>query len=189
MPSPTEIYQSKRSKFLLYFLVCIALTAGGIWMVKSPGYKHPDKDRVMGVLCVLMFGAGGILCGLQLLPNRLRLQIGPDGFSARTLFWTANFYRWTDIEKFGVAEFTIIGGGRSAPPTVVKGLVSGGMQCRRVAFNFSPTYPGGGPAWRFKDFNRKTYGFDGVLEEYDTDCDHLVAHLNQLREQDAAKAK
>lgn len=181
MQQTLESFRPGKQKYVWFLLMCIVLAIGGGWML---GLQDASpKVRFMGGLCIALFGALAVMAALQLLPNSLRLQVKPDGLAVRTKWWTTDFYRWTDIERFGVAEFTLKWTG-DPMTSVIKGHVSGGRHCRRVGFTFSSTYPGGGLAWKFKDYNQSHYGFDGLLpDDYGMDCDKLAVHLNQLREQ------
>jgi hypothetical protein len=194
MQQKPEIYRQNKQKYVWLLLLCIVFVAVGVWMSRAPDenpYLRGPSDfghKPIGVACAIIMGALGIMSALQLLPNSSWLQAGPEGLAIRTKWRTTNFHRWTDFEKFGVAEFTMIssrGIGLSVTKIdIVKGHVAGGRQFRRVGFTFSSAYTGGGLAWKFRDYNQTHYGFDGLLpDDYGMDCEKFAAHLNQLREQ------
>ena len=135
-------------------LVCVVFVAIGCATIRSSG----ERDRLFNVGGILFFGIGGLVALVQFVPNSSFLQVGPDGLTIRTM-WRNTFYRWSDIERFGVAS----------------------AFHRTVGLNFSSTYAG---ARKLRAFLRRLTGFEGALpDNYGRDCAELADHLNRLREQ------
>ena len=161
-----EIYRPSKHKWTWVLLTCVVFVIIGCTMIRSSGLR----DRFFGFAGILFFGAGGVIALLQFLPNSSFLQVSPDGLTIRAT-WRTTFYAWTDIERFGVAEFS----------TIHTGIR---QRHRRVGFNFSAAYAGGGRAWKFRDFNRGFMGFEAALpDNYGRDYAELAEHLNRMREQ------
>lgn len=178
-PEPVETYRASKLKYFGLLLMFLFFCGGGIWMVNAK--EMTSQDRAMGVLCIVLFGGLSVLAIGQLLPGRATFDAKPEGLTIRSAFQTIT-YRWSDIENFGVTEFTpdfdTVGG------DIVKGRVKGKRYYTRVGFNFSSSYLGGGLAWTNREYNQKHYGFDGFLpDNYGTDCAQLAAHLNGLKKQ------
>ena len=178
-PEPVEIYRASKLKILGLLALFLFFLGGGIWMARAQ--DATSTDHAMGILCIVIFGGLSILMIRQLLPGRASFEAKPEGLTIRSAFQTIT-YRWSDIENFGVMEFTVLTNGTI--PDIVKGRVEGKRHFRRVGFNFSGSYAGGGLAWRNREYNQKHYGFDGFLpDNYQTDCAQLAAHLNDLKKQ------
>ncbi|SRR5581483_3000603 len=120
------------------------------------------------IFCIILFGGLAVFAVIQMLPRRALFEAKPEGLTIRSALQTIT-YRWSDIENFGVTEFTpVMDGGM---PDIVKGRVEGKKFYTRVGFNFSSSYAGGGLAWRNREYNQKHYGFDGFSpDDYGMDC-------------------
>lgn len=182
-PKPTAFYQARKGMYLGCLLLFLFFLGLCIWIVNTPEEKSGDHLRA--ILGIILFSGLSLLMVRQLLPGRASIETSPEGLTIRSAFQTQT-YRWSDIENFGVSQFTIQAknvywGGKTQ---ILKGHVPGGRHFERVGFNFSRLYPGGGLAWRFKDYNQAHYGFDGLLpDNYREDCAQLAEHLDQLKAQ------
>ena len=143
-----------------------AFVAAGIWIIGKPGTPF---DRFMGWSGLVFFGLCFLVAVIQILPGASFLRLEAEGFTVCSM-WRTTFYRWSDIESFGVAEFTI-----AAPvPT----------RHRMVGFNFSPSYPRAAKSPGLKRFNRSLTGYEAALpDNYGWKHDMLAARLNQWREE------
>ena len=149
-----EIYRPSKKTWTLVLLVCVVFVAIGCATIHSSG----RRDRLFDLGGILFFGVGGLVALVQFVPNSSFLQVGPDGLTIRTM-WRNTFYRWSDIESFGVTSAFHSG----------------------VGLNFSSTYTGG--ARKLRAFMRNLTGFEGALpDNYGRDCAELAEHLNRLRE-------
>jgi hypothetical protein len=80
--------------------------------------------------------------------------------------WRTSFYRWSDIERFGVAEWS-----------------SSHARHRMVGFDFSESFPERGKATTLKSLNRGMTGFEAALpDNYGWDYAELATHLNELKQ-------
>ena len=150
-----EVYRPSRKAWTGVLLVCVVFVAIGCAVIRSSGGRH----RLFAFGGILFFGVGGLVALVQFVPNSSFLQVGPDGLTIRVM-WRNTFYRWSDIERFGVAS----------------------SFNRSVGLNFSTTYAGG--ARKLRDFLRRLTGFEGALpDNYGRDCAELAEHLNSLREE------
>jgi hypothetical protein len=104
------------------------------------------------------------------------LRLSSEGITVRSM-WRTTFYRWSDIERFGVAEFTTSQG-------------SIWRRHRLVGLDFSANYPGRGRARTVKSINRGLTGFEAALPDtYGWDYVQLAAHLNRVREEHVSSPK
>lgn len=165
MSAGDETLRPRKGKWGLVLLGSGAFVAGGIWMV-----RHPDSwsTAFCGYAGILFFGLGVVVAIIQLIPNSSFLWLGPDGMTVCTM-WRSHFYRWSDIERFGVAEFTV-----------------NSRRRRLVGMDFSASYPHRNKAKAMKEISRNLSGFEGALpDNYGWDYAELAAHLNRLREKHA----
>jgi hypothetical protein len=156
-----EILRARKGKWVLVLMVCVAFVVAG-WMVRLRSGELDAAWWSYGGIA--FFGLGALVSILQLVPGSSFLRITPEGITVRTV-WRARFFRWSDIERFGVAE------------------VSGGMPGTRVVgLDFSASSPWADKMPRLKDLSRKLSGFDGALpDNYGWEHAKLAAHLNELR--------
>lgn len=157
-----EVFRPRTGKWALLLVLAVAFVAGGYLMAISP---RSASEKLVGYACIGFFGLGGMIAVAHLVPGSSFLRVGPDGLTVRTL-WRTTFYRWSDIEGFGVAEL--------------------GTLWRRhelVGSDFSESYPGRDEARALKDINRELSGFEASLpDSYGWDFAALAEHLNRLRE-------
>jgi hypothetical protein len=162
-----ERFTPRKGKWMLVLALSAAFVSGAFLVV-----NHPTSpwDRYWAYASIVFFGLGGCVALAQLIPGASYLRLTADGLTIRAL-WRTRFYRWSDIERFGVAEFT----------TVHRGVPN---RHRMVGFDFSASYTGRDRAKLVKGFNRKLTGFEASLSDnYGWDCAELAAHLNRFREQ------
>lgn len=162
MSSPThdEIFRPGKGKWALTLLGSAAFVGIGCWMViDSP------QDRFWGYGGIVFFGLGVVVALIQFIPGSSFLRIRADGITVRSM-WRTTVYRWSDIERFGVATMSV------------------GARQSFVGLDFSATYPHRDKAKKLKNINRALIGFEGMLpDNYGWDYAELAAHLNRLREQ------
>jgi len=126
--------------------------------------------RAGGYVTIVFFGLGVVAALIQFVPGSSFLRVNPDGITVRAV-WRTKFYRWSDIEKFGVAEMDL-------------SYSRGPQRKRMVGFNFSSSAPSVAKAQATRRMNRAMCGFEGVLpDNYGWDYAELAEHLNQLRGQ------
>ena len=104
------ILRPRKSRALLYLMLCAIFTVIGILMIAD--------NKLMGWFVGPTFGLGVVVFILLMLPNSSYLLLKEDGFTVCSLYRTSSL-KWSDIEGFEVT--TIIG------PKI-------------VGFNFSSTY-------------------------------------------------
>src|SRR5262245_1348269 len=75
-----------------------AFVGAGFWMVNG---ADSSSERSLGYVCMLFFGLGVVVSLLQLIPGSSYLRLARDGIIIRSM-WRTTFYRWSDIERFGV---------------------------------------------------------------------------------------
>jgi hypothetical protein len=109
-PLPFTVYP-KKTRMLLYFLLCVGFVAGGVWMIR-------DGEK-MGWLCAGFFGLGIPVFLIQLLPKSSFLSVDEEGIEFCALFRTHKL-KWSEISEFGICF---------VPGT------------RMVGFNYSADYP------------------------------------------------
>jgi hypothetical protein len=164
------VLRPRRKKWILLVFVCAGFVAAGFSMVKTAA---APTDRLMGWSAIAFFGCGMIVGVLQLVPRASYLRISADGLLVRSL-WRNTLYRWSDIDEFGVAEFS----------TVHHGLK---QRHRMVGFNFSRSYLARHKTARLKRLNRQLVGFDTALpDNYSYDCAELAQSLNTAKARFAA---
>jgi hypothetical protein len=165
-PSNDEVLRPRKVKWALVLLVSVAFVGIGLMMLRHPSVSG---DRIWSVAGVVFFGVCGIASLLQFLPGSSFLRLTPEGLAIRAM-WRTTFYRWSDIERFGVAELKASAAGVRS-------------RHRMVGLDFSASYPCGDKARTLKSINRTMTGFEGALpDNYGWDCAELAAHLNSLRE-------
>jgi hypothetical protein len=122
------------------------------------------QNRFWAYAGIVFFGLCAVVALIQFIPGSSFLRIRADGITVRTM-WRTTFYRWSDIQSFGVAAMSL------------------GVRQRFVGLDFSATYPHRDKAQTIKKINRALTGFEGALpDNYGWDYAELAAHLNQLRE-------
>lgn len=161
--SNDEILRPRKGTWALVLLICAAFVSIGFLMVRDPGSS--SRERFWAYGGIVFFGLCAAAALIQFVPGSSFLRISSDGITVRSM-WRTTFYQWSDIERFGVAEF------------------STGQRQRLVGLDFSASYPHRDKAQTIKRINRTLTGFEGALpDNYGRDCAKLAAHLNQLREQ------
>ena len=164
MPQPTkdEILRPRKGTWALVLLISAAFVPIGFLMVRDPA---SSRERFLAYGGIVFFGLCAAVALIQFIPGSSFLRISSDGITVRSM-WRTTFYRWSDIERFGVAE------------------LSTGHRQLLVGLDFSASYPHRDRAQTVKRINRTLTGFEGALpDNYGRDCAELAAHLNQLREQ------
>jgi len=147
-------------------LGCIAFAAVGCFIISSP---HSPRDRLAGFALVGFCGLGSLVALSQFVPGSSFLRVAPEALTVRSL-WRTKFYRWSDIERFGVADFS----------TVHFGVR---QHHRMVGFNLSPSYPGLRKGGTVGAINISLVGFEEALpDNYGIDCAELAEHLDRLRQ-------
>jgi hypothetical protein len=162
----TEILRPSKSKYALLLLGSAAFVAAGFFIL-----QHIDTwpERVAGYAGIGFFGLCGMVALIVMAPGSSYLRLNSEGMTFRT-FWRATFIRWSDIERFGVLEFTTPGAG--IPP-----------RHRMVGFDYLASYPRGEKSRMLAESNRRRFGFEGALpDNYGWKHADLAAHLNELRE-------
>ena len=101
-----QILRPRKRKWALVFLACLAFVAIGSFMLRDP--KEAD-NRPVTYFFLGFFGLGCLVSLIQFVPGSSFLRLSPEGLDVRTM-WRTKVYRWSDIERFGVAEFSTVHG-------------------------------------------------------------------------------
>lgn len=162
-----ETLRPRKGKWALMLLLCTAFVGGGFLMVSRP---DSSSEKFWGYAGIAFFGLGIVIAIIQFIPGSSFLRLSSDGITVRTM-WRSTSYRWSDIERFGVAEFTTSHGGIP-------------QRHRLVGLDFSASYPRRDRAQTVKSINRSFTGFEGALpDNYGWDYGELAAHLNRLKQE------
>ena len=159
-----QVLRPRKRKWALVLLICAAFTAGGFWMLTD----EDASDRFGGYFCLTFFGLGTVASLTQFVPGSSFLRLAPDGFTVRST-WRTRFYRWSDIERFGVAEFSTVHGFAR-------------QRHRMIGYDFSASYPDQDKMVKLRNLNRNWTGFEAALpDNYGWSYEALAEHLNMLR--------
>ena len=165
---PTEIIQVHEPGW--WFALCIGLAgvAIGIWMFTLGAGIYLAAGTLVVVCAGFAFNAW------LSRPGSSYLAISPEGLTVK-FSGGSSFFKWTEIERFGVAEFPL----RRRPGlhrAVGIRFINPKKSLCRNRDGFSPQKRG------------RTEGFDAVLFcSYGKDCAELAEHLNRLRERYVSK--
>ena len=160
--SNDEILRPRKGTWALVLLISAAFVSIGFLVLGDPA---SSREKFWAYGGIAFFGLCAAVALIQFIPGGSFLRINSDGITVRSM-WRTTFYRWSDIERFGVAEF------------------STGQRHRLVGLDFSASYPHRDKAQTVKRINRTLTGFEGALpDNYGRDHAELAAHLNRLREQ------
>ena len=157
-----QVLRPRKKKWTLMLLLSVGFVVGGLMMLHDP-----HVDRFEGYLCVAFFGACAVAALVRFVPGSSFLRIDPEGLTVRTM-WRNQSYRWSDIERFGVAEFY-----------TAHGFL---QRHRMVGIDFSESYPQAGQGRTLKNMNRGCSGFEASLpDNYGWEYAELAEHLNTLK--------
>jgi hypothetical protein len=121
---PVAIYRPSRKKWFTVLLSSMAFLAIGIWLFTA---SSDFTGRFLGFLSIFFFGGSSLLSMAVLrIPDSSFLKVTPDGITIRTL-WFTKFYRWKEIESFGVDNISVQHRGFR-------------VSQKFVGFNYSPHY-------------------------------------------------
>lgn len=99
---PLLVLTPRPWKWLGVLMVSLVLGFGGWLMITDP---DNDTRQGMGWFCLVFFGLGAVVAIIQLIPGSSRVVVTSKGIY-RTALYRRHFFAWTDIERFGVAEWT-----------------------------------------------------------------------------------
>jgi Bacterial PH domain len=158
-----QVLRPRKKKWALLLLICLGFVAGGLLMLRDP---HVDQFK--GYFCVIFFGASAVVVLVQFVPGSNFLRLDSEGLTVRTI-WRTQSLRWSDIERFGVAEFS-----------TTHGFLR--QRHQLVGYDYSASYPHV-DQWRtLKNMNRGISGFEASLpDNYGWDNAELAEHLNTLK--------
>ena len=160
----SEVLRPRKLKWILVLLASAGFVAIGLAMLRDPDVQ----PRFMVYLTIGFFGLCGFAALLQLIPGSSLLRLTPDGLTIRAM-WRETTYRWSDIERFGVGQFSTIHGPFR-------------QRHRMVGIDFVPGYPRGKIAGQLMRASSGISGFQGALpDNYGRDYQELADYLNQLR--------
>ena len=97
--SSTITLHPSRGKHVALLLVCVALFAGGVWMIQS--------GRGLGWFPAVVFALGIPVFGLNLLPGAASLTLSPEGFSFTSLYRKHPLTPWDHVTRFGIAKVSL----------------------------------------------------------------------------------
>jgi hypothetical protein len=154
-----QILRPRKRKWTLVLLGSVSFVAIGLMMLRDP-----NESRVITGFFLGFFALCGVVSLVQFVPGSSFLQLTPEGLTVRTM-WRTQSHRWSDIEQFGVAEFS-----------------SGRHRQKLVGFDFAASYPSEGMARKMRDLNRRLSGFEASLpDNYGWKYAELAEHLNTLK--------
>lgn len=80
----------------------LLFVVGGWWMA-----QHADEPfkRFVGWIALIFFGLIAVVSAIQLIPGTSRVVLTSNGLYVKS-FLRSIHYAWSDIERFGVAEWT-----------------------------------------------------------------------------------
>jgi hypothetical protein len=158
------VLRPSKRKWTLFFLASVGFVAGALMMLRDPG-----TDRFMAYLCIFFFGGCAVCFLLLLVPGSSFLRLDPEGLTVRTM-WRTQSYRWSDIERFGVGEFS-----------TTHGFLR--QRHQLIGYDFSANYRDFDQGRRLKEMNRGLIGFEASLpDNYGWEYAELAEHLNTLKE-------
>jgi hypothetical protein len=158
-----QVLRPRKRKWALVLLLCLGFVAGGVMMLRDP---HPD--RFGGYFCIVFFGTCAVAALIQLVPRSSFLHIDSEGLTVRTM-WRTQSLRWSDIERFGVGEFS-----------TSHGFVR--QSHHLIGYDYSASYPHAEQWRRLKSMSRGISGFEAALpDNYGWDYAELAEHLNTLK--------
>ena len=170
---PVAIYRPSRKKWYPVLLGSMVFTAIGIWLFTA---SSDFTGRLLGFLSIVFFGGSALLSMAVLrIPGSSFLKVTPEGITIRTL-WFTKFYRWQEIESFGVDTKSVeLRGFRASQ--------------KLVGFNYSPHYTERQETI-FSRMNERlnqtgsSKKFDETLpDSYGEDPEKLASRLTNWREQ------
>ena len=157
-----QVFLPSKRKWGLLLMGSFIFLGIGLLMI---GSSDSSWDRFWGYASTVFFGTGAVVAALQFLPGSSFLHVGPGGITFRSM-WRTTSLRWSDIERFGVAEVAI----------------SHGKRQHIVGFNFSPTYMGRSEGGKIRRLNVRLSGFEAALpDNYGWDYAELAEYLNRAR--------
>jgi hypothetical protein len=138
---------------------------GGIFI---HSHRAKPSDVWIAYACIIFFGLCGLVFAVQLLPGSSFLKIGKDGFEFRAL-WRGTSLRWSDVEEFGVAEFTLYHAGIP-------------LKHRMVGFRFSPSCKQRSKHLALRRVNEALVGYEAALpDNFGMKHEELARLLNQKK--------
>lgn len=160
-PEAVEVLRPRKAKWVMVLLISAGFVAIGIAVIRS---GSAAMEPFMAYGGVSFFGLGVVAAIVQLLPGSSFLRLSPAGLTIRNM-WRDTFYRWSDIERFGVTE-----------------IRPAGHRQRMVGLNFSESFAYRDQGRRLRSMMRSLSGFEGALpDNYGWDCARLAAHLESWR--------
>lgn len=99
---PLLVLTPRPWKWLGVLMVSLVLGFGGWLMINDP---DNDTRQGMGWFCLVFFGLAALVAIIQLIPGSSREVVTSKGIH-QTAMYKRHFFAWTDIERFGVAEWT-----------------------------------------------------------------------------------
>ena len=162
---PVEILRPRKAKWVMVLLISAVFVATGIAILRTDA---ASMEPFMAWGSTIFFGISVVAAVVQLLPGSSFLRLSPEGMMIRGM-WRDTSYRWSDIERFGVAE-----------------IHPAGHRQRMVGLNFSETSQFRDQARALRGMNRSLTGFEGALpDNYGWDCARLAAHLESWKARSA----
>ncbi|MBL8001215.1 MAG: hypothetical protein JNL05_04560 [Flavobacteriales bacterium] len=99
---PLLVLTPRPWKWLGVLMGSLVLGFGGWLMITDP---DTDARQGMGWFCLVLFGLSSLVAIIQLIPGSSRVVVTSKGIY-HTAMYRRRFFAWTDIERFGVAEWT-----------------------------------------------------------------------------------
>ncbi len=104
--------QLSKFKLTLLLLGAILFVIGGIFFITNPSrfantdFNHQPKFEILllGYVCIIFFGACGIIAIIKLFSNKPGLIIDDRGITINPDSFSKLFIRWEEIKSFGIED-------------------------------------------------------------------------------------
>jgi len=154
-----------RAKQAIMLIVSGLFVLGGIFTLDHEA-KTSDAWTAYG--SIIFFGLCSLVSAIQLLPGSSFLKIRKEGFEFRAL-WRETSCSWSDVEKFGVAEFT----------TYHAGIP---QKHRMVGFRLSHSSHRPSKHLRLRRLSEALVGYEAALpDNYGMKHEELASLMNQKK--------
>lgn len=91
-----------KKRLALLMLGSLAFVAVGMWMIISGSWG----EAIIGVICVLLFGAALVFFLSRLLGRRPSLFINEEGIIDDSSYVSAGTITWDEIEDIGITDYS-----------------------------------------------------------------------------------
>lgn len=165
MQNETILTPSKK-KHVLMLLGSALFVCAGFFILSR---QSKSSDAWVAYSSIGFFGLCALVFVAQLVPGCSYLVIRKDGFEFKAL-WRGTRLLWSDVDEFGLAEFTLYHIGIP-------------QKHRMVGFRFSPSYKKGSYS-NLRRLNEDLVGYEAALpDSYGMKHEDLVSLLTQKKKE------